>query len=98
MPQQALALANSELSLQMAARIAVKLVAGDGTMSQDQFINVAFETLLGRRPDNAEQAECQQFCEDIAGVLSGNQSDPETRIQTRLVHALLNHNDFVSIR
>lgn len=92
-PQQALALANSELAFEMAASISENLgSSGD----RDDFIEAAFETILARRPDVSELAECRAFFDEWA-VLKTDSRD-EFRVRRQLVHALLNHNDFVTIR
>jgi len=52
-PQQALALANSALSFDMAHRVAFSLKA------ETDFIGRAFERILGRAPTAAEREECQ---------------------------------------
>jgi hypothetical protein len=98
-PQQALALANSGLAIQMSEKIANRL---SGQLEQPEraaFINLTFETLLARQPDEAELAECLAYCEKLAALFKDEKSaNIESRIQARLVHALLNHNDFISIR
>lgn len=102
-PQQALAMANSRLTLEMsqkiAEQIATQIVAGVPTDEEDgsKFIRSAFEVLLTRQPTNAELSECRSTLSRLAEVLKG-QSDGKTRAQSALVHALLNHNDFVTIR
>lgn len=99
-PQQALALANSTLSMTMAQKIA-KAVA-DSLQSADQgsFVDIAFGTLLCREPTPEEQVECLTFCEELRTLLRTDipVADINMRIQTRLIHSLLNHNDFISIR
>lgn len=72
-PQQALAMANSQISQEM-ARVLARRLEGP------EFIARAFQTVLGRAPSAAEQA--------LAATAS-----PEN-----LVHALFNHNDFLTIR
>ena len=98
-PQQALALANSKLSLSMAEQIAAKLASQLDDTNQSEFIALAFETLLGRQPEESERLECETFCAQIAKLTTDQSTNTdELRVQTRLVHALLNHNDFISIR
>lgn len=94
-PQQALALANSAVSLGSAREIA----RGMGQTKRHEFVEKAFVLLLGRGPDNDEQAACLEYwkeMEALDSILKG--ADPESAIRARLVHALLNHNDFVTIR
>jgi hypothetical protein len=106
-PQQALALANSRLSLEMAARLAQRLVADmprsvDSMEFENEFITHAFELILCRQPTAEERTVClaalaewrQLRGEDAAAVDTGAAAQ-EYR---NLVHALLNHNDFITIR
>jgi hypothetical protein len=85
-PQQALALLNSTLALDGATALAESLSkeSGDDTA----FVDAAFETVLSRPPADAERDECVTF------LKSG---DPK-RARATLVHALLNHHEFVTIR
>lgn len=84
-PQQALALVNSQLAIKMASEIA-KALPSD---SNQAFVNAAFERLLCRSPDRDELTECLRHFEDPSDV-------QRTRMQ--FVLAILNHNDFVTIR
>ncbi len=110
-PQQALALANSELSLAMARVIASQLgTAGDG----QEFVAAAFEHVLGRAPSDEEarasadylrsQAELYRDSSGLSRFVTGPQAkvkpatEPAQRARESLVHVLLNHNDFVTIR
>ncbi len=60
LPQQALALANSDLSLRMARRLARTLSARVGSDSCE-FVTAAFEQVLSRPPTDAERAECLRY-------------------------------------
>lgn len=93
-PQQALALSNSKLALELSGKIAARWTHLSGSL--DQFIETAFETILCREPDDEERTACREFCEELRGATRSEQS--ESLVRTRLVHALLNHNDFVTIR
>lgn len=103
-PQQALALANSRISMQMAEQIASRVTsmiqAGPPTEARRNFIQTAFFTLLARQPTSEEQTACEDFCEELQSALTGDVSEADLtdRVRTRLVHSLLNHNDFISIR
>ena len=81
-PHQALAMANSPLSRTQAKILAARLAG------EPQFINSAFESILGRPPSPAERAEADRF---FTGQEAG-------QARESLVHVLLNHNDFVTIR
>ncbi len=97
MPQQALAMSNSQLGLGMAPKIAAGLEQG-GNVSEAEFIARAFETILSRPPTAAEKAECQQALADWSKLPPGKIPTTPQRARVNLVHALLNHNDFISIR
>ena len=87
-PQQALALSNSELAFEAAGRIAGKWGAEKDSAA---LITELFLQILGRSPDEEEIGECVAF-------LSNFPSGQGQRARSQLVHALLNHNDFVTIR
>jgi cytochrome c553 len=108
-PQQALALMNSELSLKH-ARILAGSIA-ERTKTPDAFSISAFEHVLSRAPNKAELAECVTFLAErtkayqAATLTGGNvkdgsqpSADPAQRARENLVHALLNHHEFVTIR
>jgi hypothetical protein len=103
-PQQALALTNSGMVLARAAQIAaaVDRKVGDGPASRTAFVAAAYERILGRPPTHAEQAECEAGLARLADALKAAADAPvrplEPRARSALVHVLLNHNDFVTIR
>ncbi|MFP6887966.1 MAG: DUF1553 domain-containing protein [Opitutales bacterium] len=98
-PQQALAMSNSKLTIEMAGIIAERISQASPKGDHDALIKRAFETILGRSPDKQEIRECRTFFDELSDLLSkGKATLSTTRINTRLVHALLNHNDFISIR
>ena len=130
MPQQALALANGRLSLEMSRLIAGELSPSSETAavspadgnrsasatvkpSNGAFVKTALERALGRVPTQQELAQSVKYLEEQAALYrSGNltpfrtgpeavikpSSDPDQRARESLVHVLLNHNDFVTIR
>ena len=102
-PQQALALSNSELALATAERITTRLMEQSGPQSDpqsdDAFITAAFETVLAARPTSEELLACRETLAELTKVLKdGNQPEAERRARKSLVQALLNHNDFVTVR
>jgi len=117
-PQQALAMANSPLSLAQARLLARSLSVEIGAESnpelQRRFIDAAFEQVLSRPPSANELSECETFLTDQARRFAdprlltqfttgaaGNvpaSADIHQRARENLVHVLLNHNDFVTIR
>jgi len=81
-PQQALALLNSALALDAAGALADAL---SKTAADDgAFVSAAFEAVLSRPATRDEQDACR-------GFLSAGR-------RGALVHALLNHHEFVTIR
>jgi hypothetical protein len=107
-PHQSLALMNSGLALDQA-----RIIAGKISGTDEDFISAAFETVLARPPTRAEQDRCRQYLaeESRAAIDSPPGSfakggsakrspaqDPPLRARENLVHVLLLHNDFVTIR
>jgi len=82
--------------------------------SPQRFVQDAFVRILCRPPTDEELTTCTAFLEEQATTLiraksltafatgpAGNvppASDPEQRARENLVHVLLNHNDFVTVR
>jgi mono/diheme cytochrome c family protein len=117
-PQQALAMANSPLSLAQARLLAKALsneIASETNPgTQEKFITGAFEQVLSRPPSAAEMRECERFLADqaqrftdpkaLTQFTTGTPStipaaaDPHQRARENLVHVLLNHNDFLTVR
>jgi hypothetical protein len=95
-PQQALTLQNSAVALDAAAKIAARL---NDLAGAADFIAAAFEAVLGCTPTAREQAACALALKELhALAVRDRRPDPQQRARTMLVHALLNHNDFVTIR
>lgn len=111
-PQQALALANSPLSFDQ-SRAAAKLIWKD-TKNDAEAISRAFQRLLGRRCTAAELTACEDFLkrqtqlhsdpsklEVLPGKskgLSAPAPSAAVRARENLVHTIVNHNDFVTLR
>jgi hypothetical protein len=109
-PQQALSLSNSALALSQ-ARLTARLLP---TPDDAGFVSAAFEQVLGRSPTGEEQARCERFLRDQRELLKKTatltpfppdgtpavppSSDPAIRARENLVHVLINHTDFVTIR
>jgi len=81
-PQQALALTNSRLSRECADALATKL----GKVDEKTFMNQSFLTVLGRLPSEAERLA------SIEGLHALKQN------RSLFLQALINHNDFVTLR
>jgi hypothetical protein len=102
-PQQALALTNSAMVLTRAAEIAalIEREVGSRPTARPAFVAAVFERVLGRLPTDAERAECLSGLVRLATTFAAEPKSPlsaEGRARSALVHVLLNHNDFVSIR
>jgi hypothetical protein len=98
-PQQALALENSKLTLSAAERIAGRISQDTHPGSDEQFVRSAFETVLGCIPTAEEQAECERALKQLAEIFQKQkQAAPIDRARVALIAALLNHNDFITIR
>jgi hypothetical protein len=109
-PQQALALANSELSLRLSRVLAAKL--SPTTSTDEAFVAAAFEQVLARPPREAEATAAVKFLArqrelfrehtaDLtmtAGTPGGPSADPVMRARENLVLSLFNHTDFITIR
>jgi hypothetical protein len=90
-PQQALALSNSKLALSMADAISEQLNRQLGTATDADYIRAAFATVLASSPTSEELAECENALRDWQKVR------PQAA-RRHLIAALLNHNDFITIR
>jgi hypothetical protein len=88
--------------------------AGDSPVDNATFVTRAFEQVLTRSPTTAERDRSVRFLTAHAALLKKTKSldafpadgvkrrapstDPAMRARENLVHVLLNHNDFVTIR
>ena len=98
-PQQALALSNSRLALEMASKIAHRLSKQAGEAADRDFARLAFTVLVATTPTDAELAACGDAMRQWRELYAKQPPREATgRVQMHLVHALLNHNDFVTIR
>src|SRR5207244_1911160 len=100
---------NSELSLRHSRLVARDLAAR--TSEPSAFTTAAFERVLSRGPTAAETAECLSFLQqqtarhalahglpatDNSGSIPA--ANPSLRAKENLVHVLLNHHEFVTVR
>ena len=102
-PQQALALTNSRLVHDSALAIAKRLEATLDRRSQpttdDAFIRQSFALLLGMKPNAAELTTSRDALKALRTSEKGaTPSDITTAARSRFVWALINHNDFVTLR
>jgi hypothetical protein len=98
MPQQALALSNSEPAQQQARVLARSLT--DSTKGDCQaFVTAAFERLFSRPPTEEESTECLNYLKHRAErKATAPPTDSAQRARESLVHVLMNHHDFLTIR
>jgi Protein of unknown function (DUF1553)/Protein of unknown function (DUF1549)/Planctomycete cytochrome C len=113
-PQQALALANSSLCRDQARLLAKRLKGEAPLSNPAAFVSAAFERVLARAPTPDERTMCEEFLKTQANRLTGHgaltafsagqaaavppAADPAQRAREDLIHVLLNHNDFLTIR
>ena len=94
-PQQALALSNSRLSIEMSSQIATKLHKQLKSNQTLDFINAAFHLILARAPYDLETKTCEKYFVQMEKL---EQKPSADQIRSRFVQAILNHNDFITIR
>jgi mono/diheme cytochrome c family protein len=95
-PQQALALENSRLALDAAEKIAKRL---DTQPTDAAFIRAAFETVLGTPPTAGEQSACAAALKEWRDLASREKRPDDARsARVQLIQALVNHNDFITVR
>jgi len=97
-PQQALALSNAKMIFESASAM-VPLVESEMTdqKSDTEFVKCCFELLLGFEPASDEIQISIEALRQFQLQAEKSKSDPRIARQ-RLVWALLNHNDFVTLR
>jgi hypothetical protein len=86
-PQQALALSNSKLSRECANALATQMAAHSDAV----FIDESFLAMLGRVPTNDERTVCLETLAELIQLKSENP-------RALLLQALINHNDFITLR
>jgi mono/diheme cytochrome c family protein len=94
-PQQSLALENSLLAMSSAEKIAARI-----TIKEDKaFLKAAFELILGSSPTADELMECEKAFKEFQEIATREKNPNSTgRARVNFIHALLNHNDFLTIR
>ncbi len=98
-PQQALALWNSRLAQTAAAKINDCLGAKLGPADDAKFMTAAFEAVLGTSPTKDELATCLDALTQLRAALKDVKEPERTkRVRLQVVQALINHNDFVTVR
>jgi Protein of unknown function (DUF1553)/Protein of unknown function (DUF1549)/Planctomycete cytochrome C len=102
-PQQALAMINSGMVLTRASEVAgvIDREVGSDPSCRSAFVASAFERIFSRGPTEAERSECISGLVRLVSAFTSEGTKtaaPETLARSALVHVLLNHNDFVTIR
>jgi len=100
MPQQALALANSEMAF-AEARLLAKTLSVEAE-SDEEFIRAAFTRVLARLPKREEARLCREFLVAASPITAISNvpaaSAGPDRARENLILVLFNHNDFVTLR
>ncbi|MDX1965439.1 MAG: PSD1 and planctomycete cytochrome C domain-containing protein [Pirellulales bacterium] len=97
-PQQALALANSELVAAAAEQTTKKLEQLAGKVPSDpEFVERAFKAILNRAPTSAELERCLRFLALVPSVEHPQPASANHSRRQSLVHVLFNHHEFVTI-
>jgi len=101
-PQQALTLFNSKISRELSQKIAQQIAPKEspakenpgGSQNDAAFVDKAFRILLGQTPTPAEREAC------VIAMQAWTRENPKdpARARTNLVHTLINHNDFITLR
>ena len=94
--------------------LADELYTDESADSQAAFIGTAFERLVCRPPTDAERQACLEYLENQklrladrtlqVSFTNGEENpvtpsgNPQQRARENLIHVLLNHNDFLTIR
>ncbi len=98
-PQQALALWNSKLALEMAGKINDQLHTRHKDADDARFVTAAFELVLGTPPTSNELATCEEALIDLRAALPKlNEPQKTQRARLQVILALINHNDFITVR
>ena len=102
LPQQALAMSNSDLALRQSRILSAKLwKATEAEKDREAaFVAMAFERVLSRPAKDAERKAATAFLtrQRKLFVESKLAADPHERSRENLIHALFNHSDFVTVR
>jgi len=92
-PQQALALTNSELLVKNSRAVAGQFES----LGEENFLTAVFETILTRPPTTEERAACTEFLRKQEQVYPKD-IPAQQRARESLVRVLFNHDEFVTVR
>jgi mono/diheme cytochrome c family protein len=96
-PQQALALENSPLAIEMSARIAELLSSRQPGSTDEQFVHLAYPAVLAAEPSPEELAACLEALSAFRAAAPAGK-DAAATARAALVQALINQHDFITIR
>ena len=89
-------LLNSSLAMYV---VNAKPLINSGQVDDAAFIVAAYQTILAVAPDVREKSACLEMLSKTKELLRNRKHpQPELRARQNLVHALVNHNNFVTIR
>ena len=110
-PQQALALINSDLTKSLSRQLEKRIwelanqdcSAIEEPNVSSRFVQFAFLQVLNREPSTQEKIASMNFLKEQTNRLAAMQAPPQDlvpaqRARTNFLHALMNHNDFVTLR
>jgi hypothetical protein len=102
-PQQALALENSQLAIECSQKIADRVVShlqsNDVAIPKESFVRTAFHVVLSTEPSADElSAAIRGLSRWIELATKAGKENPESLARVNLIQALINHNDFITIR
>jgi Protein of unknown function (DUF1553)/Protein of unknown function (DUF1549)/Planctomycete cytochrome C len=103
-PQQALALTNSELVDQTSAALVARWVQSNPELSlvshenEKLFIHNMFEQVLARPPTDAELVVCRDVLREQTQLADSKSNNAVHQAMCSLARVLLNHNDFLTVR
>lgn len=101
-PQQALAMTNSRLVLDVSRPIAdriTKVVQARNPDTDEAFVREAFWYLLAQQPSKPELQDCLKTLEEWRKLPeAGTDAAATTFARANLVWVLLNHHDFITVR
>lgn len=106
-PQQALALENSPLVMDMASRITQQFAQSNPQATDEMFVHEAFLLVLGAPPQPAELTVSLNALNELRAAadesatsesVTSESASRDAKVRTAFIIALLNHNDFVTVR
>jgi hypothetical protein len=98
---------------QLAKAISTQIAVDESSASSDRFIEMVFVRVLCRDPTESELTACRRFLSRHPHSIQESASEPypaanpgitapssnvRERAMANLIHVLLNHNDFVTVR